>query len=109
MSATVVCDFFRVSFGKPFFLFLFFLLLRLAVFLAIVYKKEMDQNKTREELNCFLLKCGMSCRSRARALLLCFVEEIGFVDWFLFLALFMVVISDFFLFFLLFFLFYFFK
>ena len=101
MSATVVCDFFRVSVGKQF--FLFFFLLRLAVFLAIVYKKEMDQNKTREELNCFLLKCGMSCRSRARALLLCFVEEIGVVDWFLFLALFMVVVSDFFLFFFFFF------
>ena len=93
MSATVVCDFFRVSFGKPFFFFFFLL----ALFLAIVYKKEMDQNKTREELNCFLLKRGMSCRSRARVLLLCFVEEIGFVDWFLFLALFMVVVSDFFL------------
>ena len=51
MSATVVCDFFRVSFGKPF--FLFFFLLRLAVFLAIVYKKEMDQKKYERGIELF--------------------------------------------------------
>ena len=69
MSATVVCDFFRVSFGKPF----FFLLLRLAVFLAIVYKKEMDQKKNERGIELFLIKTWnvVSISSTRAVALLC--------------------------------------
>ena len=71
MSATVVCDFFQISFGKPFFFPFSFVLLCLRV----VYKKEMDQKNAKGTL--FFNKIFICCVDLEHTLLLCFSKRLA--------------------------------